>query len=85
MVRRSAFSHIVGDVDCLSVEGNVAVATGVMRGRIRVLLIADATGEADIRSRLADDPWVRSDRLVITGIESWSLVVGADRLPSSDM
>jgi hypothetical protein len=37
-------------------------------------------GGIEIRSRLADDPWARANRLVITRIESWNLMVGAERL-----
>jgi len=48
--------------------------------RIRVLLIADAASEADIHMRLADDPWVRCQRLVTTNVELWNLLIGADRL-----
>lgn len=53
---------------------------GSERDRIRALLIADATNEAEIHQRLADDPWVRSERLVTTRVEPWVLFVGADRL-----
>jgi hypothetical protein len=48
--------------------------------RIRVLLIADADGETDIRRRLADDPWERTQRLLTTSVEPWNLLVGAERL-----
>jgi hypothetical protein len=45
-----------------------------------VLLIARAASEADVRRRLADDPWESSQRVVTTTIEPWELFVGADRL-----
>ena len=45
--------------------------------RIRVLLIADADDETDIRQRLADDPWELADRIATTTIEPWTLLVGA--------
>jgi uncharacterized protein YciI len=53
---------------------------GSEHGRIRALLIVDADSEAEITSRLADDPWTAAERLKITSIESWNLVVGAERL-----
>jgi len=61
-----------------------AVFAGPLAGsendRIRVLLIADAGSEADIHLRLADDPWDRTKHLVTTSVESWNLLVGAERL-----
>lgn len=48
--------------------------------RLRALLIVNADHDDEIRHRLADDPWVRTDRLVITSIEPWNLIVGAERL-----
>ena len=53
---------------------------GSEHDRIRVLLIADAASEADINRRLADDPWVRTQRLVTTSVEAWNLLLGAERL-----
>jgi uncharacterized protein YciI len=53
---------------------------GSEQGRIRVLLIVEAASEAEIRRRLADDPWALTDRLVISSIEPWVVLVGADRL-----
>jgi uncharacterized protein YciI len=53
---------------------------GSEAGRIRVLLMASAEGEAEVHGRLADDPWVRSQRLVTTSVESWIPLVGAERL-----
>jgi uncharacterized protein YciI len=66
----------------LANEGYVLFAgpvAGSERGRIRVLLIADAPSESHIRRRLADDPWAKSNQLVTATVESWSLFVGADR------
>jgi hypothetical protein len=45
-----------------------------------VLLIVDAETEADVQGRLADDPWAGTDRLQITSIEPWTIIVGAERL-----
>ena len=67
----------------LAAEGLVLFAgplAGSELGRIRVLLIADAESEDEIRTRLADDPWALSQRLEITSIEPWNLLMGAERL-----
>jgi len=53
---------------------------GSEHGRIRVLVIVDATDEAEIPRRFADDPWALAQRLVIRSIESWNLFLGAERL-----
>ncbi len=66
----------------LAAEGFVLFAgplAGSEHGRIRVLLIAAAADEADVRRRLADDPWERAHRVVSTSIEPWNLLVGAER------
>ena len=43
-------------------------------------VLATGLAVAFIRNRLADDPWVHSDRLRFRSIEPWGLVVGAERL-----
>jgi uncharacterized protein YciI len=53
---------------------------GTENGRLRVLLVMEADSEREIRDRLAEDPWVRTDRLALTRIEPWQLMVGAERL-----
>jgi uncharacterized protein YciI len=55
---------------------------GSEEGRIRVLLVVDADSEAEIRRRLADDPWTTSEQLELTSIVPWNIFVGADRLSS---
>lgn len=52
---------------------------GSEHGRIRVLLIANATSETDVHSRLSDDPWARTQHLVIAKVEPWNLLIGAER------
>ena len=50
----------VAFMNSLADEGSVLFAgplAGTESGRIRVLLIADAPGETDVRHRLSDDPW----------------------------
>lgn len=49
-------------------------------GRIRILLIAEAANEADIRHHLSDDPWEASQQLVTTSIEPWNLLVDTAHL-----
>jgi uncharacterized protein YciI len=68
-------------------EGLVLLAgplAGSERGRIRALLILEARSEDDIHERLSDDPWSKSGLLIITSIEPWTILVGADRLPQID-
>jgi uncharacterized protein YciI len=68
----------------LADEGLILFAgplAGSETGRIRVLLIADAADEVDIRQRLADDPWAITQQLMTVSVEPWTLFVGADRLP----
>jgi uncharacterized protein YciI len=67
----------------LATEGFLLFAgplAGSEAGRIRVLLMASAEAEAEVHDRLADDPWVRSQRLITTSVESWIPMVGAERL-----
>jgi uncharacterized protein YciI len=56
---------------------------GSEAGRIRVLLIADAADEANIRQRLADDPWAITQQLTIASVEPWTLFLGAERFPNA--
>jgi uncharacterized protein YciI len=53
---------------------------GSEAGRIRVLLIMNATDEAEVGERLAGDPWAIEQRLVTASVEPWLPVVGAERL-----
>jgi len=53
---------------------------GSERGRLRVLLIVDAKGEAEIHRRLAHDPWVPTGQLVTVNVEPWEPLVGTERL-----
>jgi uncharacterized protein YciI len=75
-----------GFMNALADEGFVLLAgplAGTESGRLRALLIVDAQTEDEIRRRLADDPWAHTDRLVITNIEPWTLIVGAERLTTT--
>jgi uncharacterized protein len=73
----AAFMTDLADEGLLLFAGPLA---GTESGRVRALLIVNADSEDEIRNRLADDPWVDSDRLVFKSIEPWNLVVGAERL-----
>jgi uncharacterized protein YciI len=67
----------------LADEGVVLLAGPLARtenGHLRALLIMGANTEGEIRNRLADDPWARSERLTITRVEPWNLIVGMERL-----
>jgi uncharacterized protein YciI len=55
---------------------------GTEQGRVRVLLIVDADGEAAIHRRLADDPWAATRQLRTVSIEPWKILVGEERLSS---
>jgi uncharacterized protein YciI len=56
---------------------------GTEDGRLRALLIVAAETEAEIGRRLANDPWALTERLQITSIEPWTILVGAQRLQSA--
>ena len=73
----AAFMNILAGEGLILFAGPLA---GTEQGRIRVLLIADAPSEADIRHRLASDPWELAQRVVTTSVEPWNLFVGAQRL-----
>jgi uncharacterized protein YciI len=77
-----AFMNTLADEGLVVFAGPLA---GTEDGRIRALLIANAPTEADIHRRLADDPWTRDGRLTVTSVESWTLVVGAERLAADHL
>jgi uncharacterized protein YciI len=73
----AAFMNALADEGIVLFAGPLA---GSENGRLRALLIINAGDDDEIRQRLADDPWARTDRLAITRIEPWNLLVGAQRL-----
>ena len=76
----------VAFMSSLADEGSVLFAgplAGSESGRIRILVIAEAASEADVRHRLLNDPWETSRQLITTSIEPWNLLVGAARLLST--
>ena len=76
----AVFMNALADEGLILFAGPLA---GTERRRLRALLIVDAETEDEIRRRLADDPWVHSDRLAIASIEQWNLIVGAERLATT--
>jgi uncharacterized protein YciI len=73
-------------MNALAVEQFALLAgpvAGTEQGRLRVLLVVRADSEAEIRQRLADDPWTTSGQLEVTSIEPWNVIVGAQRLVSA--
>jgi hypothetical protein len=45
----------------------------------RALLVLNAGGEAEVRSRLGEDPWYRAGILRLGSIEPWKILVSNDR------
>jgi uncharacterized protein len=76
----AAFMNGLADEGVVVFAGPLA---GSETGRLRALLIVNAGDEEEIRRHLAGDPWGRLDRLVITSIEPWNLMVGAERLAAA--
>ena len=74
-----AFMNGLADEGFVQFAGPLA---GSEHDRIRVLLIAEAASVTDVRQRLADDPWERTQRVVTTSVEPWTLLVGAQRVGS---
>ena len=70
----AAFMNGLADERVILFAGPLA---GTESGRIRVLVIADANNEAEVRQRLAADPWELANRITTTTIEAWTLLVGA--------
>jgi uncharacterized protein YciI len=73
----AAFMNALADDGVVLLAGPLA---GTEQGRLRALLVIDAESEAEINRRLADDPWASTEQLVITSIEPWGILVGAQRL-----
>jgi len=72
-----AFMNALADEGIVLFAGPLA---GSELGRIRALLIVRSDTEAAIHDCLAADPWSQAQRLVITSVEPWNLLVGADRI-----
>jgi hypothetical protein len=59
------------------VDDSFIVLGGMIGEGQTTLLIIRAGSEAEIRSRLADDPWTRLDLLRITRVDRWEILLGA--------
>jgi uncharacterized protein YciI len=87
ITEQPAVSDHTAFMNALAEEGFVLLGGpvgGSEHGRLRVLLIVNADSEAEIHRRLADDPWVLTERLVTASVESWNVFVGAERLSAAD-
>jgi uncharacterized protein YciI len=73
----AAFMNQLADDGYVLFAGPLA---GSEAGRIRVLLIADAQSETEVYDRLAGDPWGQAQILVTSRVETWTPIVGAQRL-----
>ncbi len=76
----AAFMGALADQGLVLFAGPLA---GTETGHLRALLIMSASDEDDIRNRLDDDPWTRTNRLVIKSIEPWNVILGAERLAAA--
>jgi uncharacterized protein YciI len=72
-----AFMNGLADAGTVLFAGPLA---GTEQGRIRVLLIMHADDEAAVHEALAADPWSNPERVVVTSVEPWNLLVGAERI-----
>ncbi len=68
-------------MDALAEEGVVLLGGPIGEGDgENALLIVDAESEAEIRARLAEDPWT-DDMLTIESVKPWSVWLRADVRP----
>jgi uncharacterized protein YciI len=81
VAEHAAFMNALADESFVLFGGPLARTEN---GRVRVLLIVNADDEVEIPRRLADDPWVPTERLVTVSIEPWRILVGAEALASAD-
>ena len=65
-------------MEALAEDGFVVLA-GPIGGAAfhRALIVVEAAGEDEVRARLAEDPWTRSDVLATSAVEPWEILVGA--------
>jgi uncharacterized protein YciI len=67
-------------MDGLAGDGFVLFAgplAGSEQGRVRALVVVEASDAEEIEQRLADDPWARAGLLVTASIEPWQIFVRA--------
>jgi uncharacterized protein YciI len=46
----------------------------------RALQVIEARNEAEVRSRLAEDPWMKTGMLRVLSLDPWEVLVGKERL-----
>jgi uncharacterized protein YciI len=63
-------------MDALAAEGFIVLG-GPLEGSREVLLILRAEDEAQIRARMADDPWVKSGLLRLGKVWPWTVRLGS--------
>jgi uncharacterized protein YciI len=67
-------------MDALAEEGFVVLGGPVGEGDgEHALLVVDADGEAEIRARLAEDPW-ENELLTTESVRPWSVLLRATRM-----
>jgi uncharacterized protein YciI len=66
----------------LAAEGFVVLG-GPIGGGPTTLLIVDAPGEREIRSRLGQDPWTPMKLLRIAKVEPWEILLGTEVIEAS--
>jgi uncharacterized protein YciI len=68
-------------VNALVGNGFIVAAGPIGDGAVhRAMLIVQAESEAAIRSRFAEDPWIRVGVLHILKIDAWTILASDDRL-----
>jgi uncharacterized protein YciI len=68
-------------MDALGEEGFVVLAGPIGEGDgDNALLVVDAVSDAEVRERLAEDPW-GEDMLITESVRPWSVLVRADIRP----
>jgi uncharacterized protein YciI len=60
-------------------DERVILFGGTLDGNRDVVLVMDARDEAEIRTRLAADPWARSGQLVVKECRAWRIRLGVLR------
>jgi len=59
------------------VDEGFIVLGGPLAGDREVLLVVDAPDDQAVRSRLAEDPWIKNGMLTLERIERWTILLGA--------
>jgi uncharacterized protein YciI len=78
---QAGFEHHVKYMDALEAEGFIAVA-GLMKDTNDVLFVFRATSEAEVRSRLALDPWQQDGHARLVRLEELTLRIFAPEPPA---